>query len=77
MCWHLAVADNGPGIPADARPHLFEPFYRADAGRLVPTEGAGLGLALAKWIAERHDATIEVTSIEGVGSTFTVFINRS
>jgi signal transduction histidine kinase len=67
----LSIADSGIGISADAMPHLFERFYRDDSSR--PRQaGAGLGLALAKWIAERHDATIEVQSTPGVGSTFIV-----
>lgn len=70
----LAVADTGAGMPADVVPHVFEHFYRADAARSRRTEGAGLGLALAKWIAEQHHATIAVTSQQGVGSTFTVRI---
>lgn len=68
----LQVTDTGPGIPADALPHVFERFYRADPSRSRAVEGAGLGLALAKWIADRHAATIAVTSQEGAGATFVV-----
>jgi len=68
----LDVRDTGPGIAADALPHLFEPFYRADPSRSRQTEGAGLGLALAKWIVAHHDGTIGVTSPQSAGSTFTV-----
>ena len=68
----LAVRDTGIGIPADALPHLFERFYRVDSPPSRQTSGAGLGLALAKWIAERHQAHIEVTSTVGTGTTVLV-----
>jgi heavy metal sensor kinase len=68
----LDVRDSGAGIPPDAIPHLFERFYRADPARSRDTDGAGLGLALAKWIADSHHASIEVTSQLNAGSTFTV-----
>jgi signal transduction histidine kinase len=68
----LDVRDTGVGIPPDALPHLFERFYRVDPARSRHADGAGLGLALAKWIADRHGATIGVTSRLGEGSTFTV-----
>ena len=66
---HVAVTDTGMGISPDALPHLFERFYRADPARSRQTQGAGLGLALAKWIAERHSGTIDVKSRPGEGST--------
>jgi signal transduction histidine kinase len=69
---HIAVTDTGTGISPDVLPHLFERFYRADPARSRQTQGAGLGLALAKWIAERHSGTIDVKSRPGDGSTFTV-----
>ena len=62
----LSVADTGVGIDAPALPHVFEPFYRA-YGR---SDGAGIGLALAKWIADAHGADLAVTSAPGAGSTF-------
>ncbi len=68
----LSIADSGIGIAPEAIPRLFERFYRADPSRSRQIDGAGLGLALAKWIADRHDAAIDVTSTPGVGSTFTV-----
>jgi heavy metal sensor kinase len=68
----VAVTDTGTGISADALPHLFERFYRADPARSRAAQGAGLGLALAKWIAEHHHGTIDVKSRPGAGSTFTV-----
>jgi heavy metal sensor kinase len=70
----LDVRDTGVGIAPDALPHLFERFYRVDPARSRHADGAGLGLALAKWIADRHGATIAVTSRPGEGSTFTVHL---
>jgi heavy metal sensor kinase len=68
----LDVCDTGVGIAPDALPHLFERFYRVDPARSRRPDGAGLGLALAEWIADRHGATIAVASRPGAGSTFTV-----
>jgi heavy metal sensor kinase len=68
----LEVTDTGVGIDEAALPHLFEPFYRADPSRSSRVEGAGVGLALAKWIVERHGGRIEVDSAVGHGSHFTV-----
>ena len=70
----LTVTDTGIGIPADAMPHLFERFYRIDSPASGQTSGAGLGLALAQWIVERHEGRIDVTSVVGAGTTFTVSI---
>ncbi len=68
----LAVRDTGPGIAARHLAHLFEPFYRADAARGGGTGHAGLGLALAAWVAQAHGGTLTVESREGVESTFTL-----
>jgi heavy metal sensor kinase len=68
----LTVRDTGIGIAPDALPHVFERFYRADLARSRETEGAGLGLALAKWIVDRHGGTIDAISRPGEGATFTV-----
>jgi len=65
----LSVRDTGVGIsPADL-PHVFDRFYRADPSRVL-VEGNGLGLAIAKWIAETHRADLSVTSRQDVGTTF-------
>jgi signal transduction histidine kinase len=53
-------------------PHVFERFFRGDPARSSSTEGAGLGLTLVKWIADRHAGRVHVTSVAGHGSTFTV-----
>jgi signal transduction histidine kinase len=60
----VRVVDTGVGIPADQLPHVFERFYRGEsAGR--EGEGAGLGLAIARWIADAHEAKIEIASSPG------------
>lgn len=70
----LAVRDEGCGVdPADL-PHIFEPFYRADPARARETGGTGLGLAIADQVARAHGGRIEVTSLPGRGSTFTVYL---
>jgi heavy metal sensor kinase len=66
------IQDTGIGIAADEIPHIFQRFYRADKARSRNVAGAGLGLSMAAWIAESHDAAIEVDSAPGRGSTFRV-----
>lgn len=65
----IEVADDGPGIPADHVPHLFERFHRVRANR-VP--GTGLGLSICRMLVEAHGGRIEVSSREGVGTSFRV-----
>jgi heavy metal sensor kinase len=66
----LEVADDGPGIPAYAIPHVFERFYRVDKARSRASGGAGLGLSIAKAICTAHGGEIHVSSEEGRGSCF-------
>jgi signal transduction histidine kinase len=71
----LDVIDQGIGIPADSHDRIFEPFYRLEGGgasRLYP--GLGVGLAIAKFIVDRHNGRIELTSQPGHGSTFTIYL---
>lgn len=67
----VSVADTGPGIDAEDIAHLFERFYRIPGSEKV-SEGSGMGLAIAKKIVDEHNGRIEVTSVLGEGSTFTV-----
>lgn len=68
----LVVQDNGPGIPEDHLPHVFEPFYRSESSRTRKSGGAGLGLAIAKSIIDLHQGSIRVQSALGEGSAFYV-----
>jgi heavy metal sensor kinase len=68
----LTVSDTGPGIPADALPHIFDRFYRADASRAHENSGSGLGLAIACEIVEAHRGKLTAESEQGVGSRFVV-----
>jgi len=68
----LTVEDTGLGIPKEAIPRLFDRFYRVDRQAARAKGGTGLGLSIVKAIADIHDAIIDVSSIEGKGTTFTV-----
>jgi signal transduction histidine kinase len=74
----IAVTDTGPGIPREAQPRIFERFYRVlrtdpeRPGVADETAGAGLGLPIARWIAEVHGGRLDLTRSDERGSTFTV-----
>lgn len=69
----IVVRDNGLGIEPDAMPYVFDRFYRADSSRQKARAGGfGLGLSIAKAIAEAHSGVITVASKPGRGSTFTL-----
>lgn len=69
----LSVSDTGPGITPDAREHVFERFYRADKARSHANDGGGgLGLPIAKWIANAHDGELELAASGDDGTTFLV-----
>ena len=68
----LSVSDTGPGISASSLPRLFDRFYRADPSRDRSAGGHGLGLSIAKCIAESHGGLIDVSSVPGQGTTFRI-----
>lgn len=68
----ILVRDSGIGIPENELGLIFERLYRSDQARSRATGGAGLGLAIARWITEMHGGTIEAESRVGVGSVFRV-----
>jgi heavy metal sensor kinase len=85
--YSLTVQDSGPGIPAEAQEKIFERFFRLDPARtqnrreLGPVEtaaptttGAGLGLAIARWIAEAHHGRLVLAHSDASGSTFAAFL---
>jgi two-component system sensor histidine kinase CiaH len=71
----ISIKDQGIGINSNDLPHIFERFYRADSSRTKSSAGGyGLGLAIAKKLADSLDGSIEVRSAPGQGSTFTISI---
>ncbi|GAA3408430.1 HAMP domain-containing sensor histidine kinase [Paenibacillus hodogayensis] len=65
----VELRDNGPGIPPEALPYIFERFYRAEPSRSALTGGSGLGLAIARQIIEGHGGRIWAESEPGVGTS--------
>jgi signal transduction histidine kinase len=68
----ISVADTGPGIEPEDIGHLFERFYRIPGSESA--EGSGLGLSVAQKIVEEHHGRIEVDSVVGQGTTFTIYL---
>lgn len=70
----VSVSDHGPGIPPELQARVFERFFRADKARSRSesgeTGGAGLGLSIARWIAEAHHGSLVLARSEASGSTF-------
>jgi two-component system OmpR family sensor kinase len=77
--YELSVTDSGPGIPVDMQSKIFERFFRVDRARSRTGRdgGAGLGLAIARWIAEAHLGRIELARSDAAGSAFKVYIPAS
>lgn len=71
----VVISDTGAGIPAVDLPHIFERFYRSEKSRKRSAHGGfGLGLSIAFWIVRNHGGTIEVSSVEGKGTSFTIWL---
>jgi two-component system OmpR family sensor kinase len=76
----VSVTDSGTGIPTDLQPRIFERFFRADKARSRAENdggGAGLGLSIARWIAEAHHGRLELTRSDSTGSTFTAYLSAT
>ena len=73
----FAVHDNGLGIPQQHLSRLTQRFYRVDSDRARDSGGTGLGLAIVKHVLQRHDAELEIDSIEGSGSEFKCIFPQS
>ncbi|WP_219835950.1 cell wall metabolism sensor histidine kinase WalK [Paenibacillus sp. R14(2021)] len=69
----IVIKDTGIGMDHAEVPHIFERFYRADESR-GETSGTGLGLSIAKWIIDEHGGSVEVSTREGEGTTFIVWL---
>ncbi len=72
----ITVSDRGEGIAPEAQPHIFERFYRADAARTTRDGGAGLGLALARWIARAHGGDVTLVRSSHDGTTFRAALSQ-
>ena len=71
------VKDNGPGISSNDQKHIFERFYRADVARTrTDASGYGLGLAIAKTLADHCGYTIRIKSKPSAGAEFTLTVPR-
>ena len=79
--YHINVADEGSGIPVESQSQIFERFFRADKARLrdgrEATSGAGLGLAIGRWIAEAHSGRLELVRSGGNGTEFRLALPAS
>lgn len=72
----IVVSDTGVGIPPECTEHVFDRFYRANQARSREDGEFGLGLSIARWIAEAHRGTLELSQTSELGSTFTVSLSR-
>lgn len=72
----IEVADEGPGMTEEVREHVFDRFFRADAGRSHETAGSGLGLSIVRALVEAHGGSVVCESSPETGSRFTVTLAR-
>lgn len=70
----ITIADTGIGIAPEDQDKIFDRFYRVDESRSKSTGGSGLGLSIARWIADQHGCNIAVSSSPGHGTTITLQI---
>jgi len=70
----IVFSDNGPGIPYDDQPHIFERFYRVHKDRSRTAGGTGLGLSIVKHIVQAHGGSVSVESVPGHGASFKVLL---
>lgn len=73
----ISVRDNGPGIPAPEHKRIFQKFYRVDDRLSRDREGSGLGLAIVKHVVKAHRGRVELESVPGKGSTFSLVLPRT
>jgi heavy metal sensor kinase len=73
----VRVSDTGIGLSREDQERIFQLFYRAPAAAAQGEEGSGLGLSIARSIAEAHGGRLEVDSLPGRGSTFTIWLPRT
>lgn len=72
----IAIKDTGLGIREDQLPFIFDRFYRVNTSKALAFEGTGLGLPLVKELVELHEGTVQVSSMEGIGTEVTLSIPR-
>lgn len=74
--WTIAIQDEGPGIPTELQPKLFQPFHRLHQESHPEVHGVGLGLLLVRTTMQRHGGTMEIDSSEGAGCTFILVLPK-
>lgn len=74
--WTIAIQDEGPGIPTELQPKLFQPFHRLHQESHPEVHGVGLGLLLVRPTMQRHGGTMEIDSSEGAGCTFILVLPK-
>ena len=72
----MAIEDQGPGIPSELQPKLFQPFHRLHKESHPDVHGVGLGLLLVRTTMQRHGGTVEIESAQGEGCTFILVLPK-